>query len=273
MLTYPMRYVFSFLHGVDSAGSVCEEKEFSTTDYLTWADWTQGIRDYIRRCTGDGERVACYVSLRNPERGEKMVLDLGRAAWKEGRSSPRSTVYFASNGVWVTERPYSFSLDCPQGWMTFCASMTMPEFIPWSDYDVLLDRFRRMEKCYVDIAVEASLCWEQCWIPVKKPYDVVGVDRLITMGAWENVSFCRECVSPARPPAPGAETDIATAIQTLVELVNNNHKEDSAEVQKMLEELYCLKQMYPIEFSCIIKTRAERLKNIHYSFLEIHNKN
>lgn len=152
--------------------------------------------------------------------------------------------------------------------MTFCASMTMPEFIPWSNYDVLLDRFRRMENCYVDIAVEASLCWEQCWVPVKKLYDVVGVDSLITMGAWENVSFCRECVSPARPPAPGAETDIATAIQTLVELVNNNHKEDSAEVQEMLEELYRLKQMYPLQFSGVIKTSSTQLIMACYAFLK-----
>lgn len=206
MLGYPMRYVLLFctvlilpviflcVHlYLDKAGSVGEEKEFSTTDYLTWADWTQGIRDYIRRCTDDGERVACYVSLRNPERGEKMVLDLERAA---------------------------------------------------------------------------SQCWEQCWIPVKKLYDVVGVDRLITMGAWENVSFCRECVSPAWPPAPGAETDIATAIQTLVELVNNNHKEDSAEVQKMLEELYRLKQMYPLQFSGVIKTSSTQLIMVCYAFLK-----
>lgn len=151
--------------------------------------------------------------------------------------------------------------------------MTMPEFIPWNGYDVLLDRFRRTENFYFDIAVEASLCWEQYWIPVKKLYDVVGMDRLITMESWENVSFCRECVSPALPPSPGAETEIVTVIQTLAELVSNNHKEDSADVQKLLEDLYCLKLMYPKEFSDVIKTRAERMKNIHSSFLEIHNKN
>lgn len=149
----------------------------------------------------------------------------------------------------------------------------MPEFIPWSDFGVLLERFCRMENYYVDIAVESSLSWEQCWVAVKKLYDVVGMDSLVTMTAWENVSFCRECVSPALPPAPGAETDIVTAIHALVKLVSNNHKEDSADVQKLLEELYRLKQMYPMQFSDIIKTRADRLNNIHYSFIEIHNKN
>lgn len=79
-----------------------------------------------------------------------MVFDLGHAAWKEGRPGPRATVYYAPNSVWAIERPYSFSLNCPQGVMTFCESMTMPEFIPWGNYDVLLHRFRRMENYYVD---------------------------------------------------------------------------------------------------------------------------
>lgn len=255
----------------NKADRVGDEKEFSTADYLTWEDWTQGIRDYILGCSADGEGVAHYLSLLNPERGEKMVFDLGHAAWKEGRTDPRSTVYFAMNGVWVVERPYSFSLDCPQGVMTFCESMTMPEFIPWSDYDGLLNRFRRMENYYVDIAVESSLHWEHLWTPLMKLYEVVGMDRLITMYSWENVSFCRPCVSPSRPPAPGAESDIVTVIQSLSELVGNNHKEDSANVQNLLAELYRLKQMYPIEFSDITATRADRLQTIYHSFLEIHN--
>lgn len=104
---------------LNKADRVGDEKEFSAADYLTWEDWTQGIRDYILGCSADGEGVAHYLSLLNPERGEKMVFDLGHAAWKEGRTDPRSTVYFAMNGVWVVERPYSFSLDCPQGVMTF----------------------------------------------------------------------------------------------------------------------------------------------------------
>lgn len=252
----------------NKADRVGIEKEFSTADYLTWEDWTQGIRDYILGCSADGEGVAHYLSLLNPERGEKMVFDLGHAAWKEGRTGPRSTVYYAPNGVWVVERPYSFSLDCPQGVMTFCESMTMPEFIPWSDYDGLLNRFRCMENYYVDIAVESSLHWEQLWVPLMKLYKVVGMDRLITIYSWENVSFCRQCVSPARPPAPGAETEIVAVIQKLEELVNSNHKADSPEVQKLLEALYRLKQMYPLQFSDIIRTWSAQLQMVNYEFLK-----
>ncbi len=253
---------------LNKADRVGDEKGVSTADYLTWEDWTQGIRDYILRCAADGEGVAHYLSLLNPERCEKMVFDLGHAAWKEGRTDPRSTVYFATNGVWVVERPYSFSLDCPQGVMTFCESMTMPEFIPWSDYDGLLNRFRRMEKYYVDIAVESSLHWEHLWTPLMKLYEVVGMDRLITMYSWENVSFCRQCVSPVRPPAPGAETEIVAVIQKLAELVNNNHKADSPEVQKLLEELYRFKYMYPPQFSDIIRTWSAQLQMVDYEFLK-----
>ena len=281
MLSCPMRYVSLFCTMLilavaflcvnlypNKADRVGDEKEFSTADYLTWEDWTQGIRDYILGCSADGEGVAHYLSLLNPERGEKMVFDLGHAAWKEGRTDPRSTVYFASKGVWVVERPYSFSLDCPQGVMTFCESMTMPEFIPWSDYDGLLNRFRCMEDYYVDIAVESSLRWEQLWVPLMKLYKVVGMDRLITMYSWENVSFCRQCVSPARPPAPGAETEIVAVIQHLSELALNAHKEDSPEVQNLLGELYRLKQMYPLQFSDIIRTWSAQLQMVDYEFLK-----
>ena len=70
------------------------------------------------------------------------------------------------------------------------------------------------------------------------------------------------------PPTPGAETEIVTVIQKLEELVNNNHKESSPDVQKLSETLYKLKHLYPNEFSNIIKVKAEQLKEVCYGFWE-----
>lgn len=97
---------------------------------------------------------------------------------------------------------------------------------------------------------------------------MVGMDRLITIYSWENVSFGRQCVSPARSPAPGAEAEIVSVIQKLAELVRNAHKEDSPEVQRLLEELYRLKQMYPLQFSDIIRIWPDQLQMVDYEFLK-----
>ena len=279
MTVYPMRYVSLFstvlilLVGLLSVksytgdtGRAGTEKEFSTGDFLTWEDWAQEIKGYISRCSPDGEGIACYLSLVNPERDEKFVVDIGYAYLKGDTTKPFPTVYFVPNGVWVVENPYSFSLNCPQGPMTFCEVMDMPAFIPWSDYDSLLSRFRRMEKYHVSIAVESSLRWNQFWTPMMKLYEVVGMDRLYTIYSWENVSFCQFGVSPARPPAPGAESEVVAVIRKLAELVMAEHKEDSPKVQRALAEFYRLKQMYPTAFSNVIRTHGESLKNVFIQF-------
>lgn len=280
MSFYPVRYVTLFCSllilviGVLCVNSqhesvrVDSEKEFSTSDYPVWGDWVQGVRDYINQCASDDEPVACYLLLVNPERDEKIAFDMGYAYLKGDTTNPFPTIYFVPDGVWLAERPCTFSLVCPQGKMTFCEVISKPEFVPREDYDALLERFRRMEKYHVNIAVEASLRWEQYWTPVKKLYDVVGMDRIITIETWENVSFYQKSVSPEPSPTPGAETEIVTVIQKLEELVNNNHKESSPDVQKLSETLYKLKHLYPNEFSNIIKVKAEQLKEVCYGFLE-----
>lgn len=279
MTVYPVRYVSLFCTVlILLAGFLCvklypgdtgrtgQEKEFSTEDYRTWEEWSQGIRDYISRCSPEGEGIACYLSLVNPDRDEKIVFDIGHAHLKGDTTKPFPTVYFVPNGVWVVENPYSFSLNCQQGAMTFCEVMDMPVFTPWSDYDSLLSRFRRMEKYHVSIAVESSLRWNQFWTPMMKLYEVVGMDRLYTIYSWENVSFCQFGVSPARPPAPGAESEVVAVIRKLTELVMAEHKEDSPDVQGLLGALYRLKQMYPTAFSDVIRTHGESLQNVFNKF-------